>query len=459
MATAMPIAARDLHGLSLYAWAFTGFLIASLYATAITGPITDRVGPYAPFLTGVLVFVVGMLVAGSATSMWMFVGGRMIQGLGGGAVIVALYVVVARVYDESVRPRIFSFMAAAWVVPSIVGPLVAGLVAEHWSWRLIFYGLAPFVVIPLLLTLPTVRPLTRSPDGVAAGVGAESGPSGSGINGPGISGPGPSRSVPGLRGWVRRIGRGWLALMVAVGAGFLQYAGQRAERADWLWVVPLGLAGLVLLALSLPPLLPPGTVRLRRGLPSVVALRGAMAGAFFGTETYIPLMLYEHRGLSASMAGLSLTGGALGWAAGSWFQGRPRLRTPRSRLVVIGASLATVGIGIAALAATPVPPWLAAVGWLVAGSGMGTTIACLSVLLFEMSPLADQGANSAALQIADALGSVVMIGAGGVLFALLHGAHAGTTVFLTIFAVMVAGGLFAILVATRVRLGGGAARP
>jgi hypothetical protein len=73
------------------------------------------------------------------------------------------------------------------------------------------------------------------------------------------------------------------------------------------------------------------------------------------------------------------------------------------------------------------------------------------VLLFELSPVADQGANSAALQMSDALGSIVMIGAGGVLFALLHQTQPGVVTFGAIFAAMAAAGLVAVWVATRVR--------
>jgi MFS family permease len=419
VATAMPVAARELEGLGLYAWSFTGFMIASLFATAVTGEVCDRIGPSLPLLAGVGIFLLGLLVAGLAPTMWPFIVGRMIQGLGGGTVIVALYVVVARAYDEAVRPRIFSYLSAAWVVPSIVGPLVAGFVTEQWSWRWVFLGLAPFVFVPVVLTLPAVRGL------------------------PDVSSP-------------PRRGRAVLALGVALGAGLLQYAGQRVERDDWLVAGVAAIVGVALLVPGLRRLLPPGTLRVRRGLPAVVALRGAIAGAFFGAEAYLPLMMVEHRGLSPTLGGLTLTGAALGWAGGSWWQGRPSMRLPRSRLVVIGAATATAGIALAGTAAIvteafAVPAWVAALGWLVGGTGMGLTMSSLSVLLFELSPVADQGANSAALQMSDALGSVVMIGTGGVLFAVLHDTEPGIVTFGVIFAVMVLTGLFATWVASRVR--------
>ena len=78
-------------------------------------------------------------------------------------------------------------------------------------------------------------------------------------------------------------------------------------------------------------LLPPGTFRAARGLPAVVLLRGIAAGTFIAAESFIPLMLVTQRGLSPTMAGLSLAGGGLTWALGSYVQARPRLRAaPRA---------------------------------------------------------------------------------------------------------------------------------
>ena len=79
--------------------------------------------------------------------MWLFILGRAVQGLGGGLVIVALYVVVGRAYPERLRPAIMAAFAASWVVPSIVGPLASGTVTEHLGWRWVFVGI-PVLVAP-----------------------------------------------------------------------------------------------------------------------------------------------------------------------------------------------------------------------------------------------------------------------------------------------------------------------
>ncbi|CAM5505138.1 hypothetical protein STENM223S_04692 [Streptomyces tendae] len=85
----------------------------------LSGQWSDRRGPLAPLTWGIASFAAGLLIGGTAGSMWLFILGRAVQGLGGGLVIVALYVVVGRAYPERLRPAIMAAFAAAWVVPAV----------------------------------------------------------------------------------------------------------------------------------------------------------------------------------------------------------------------------------------------------------------------------------------------------------------------------------------------------
>ena len=305
VATAMPTIAADLDGLRWYAWSFSIFAVTSLWAMVWAGESADQHGPRRPLVLALTAFAAGLALAGVAPSMGVLVAARGLQGLGGGAAIVALYVLVARCYPESLRPRVFSALAAAWVIPAIVGPAAAGYLADGPGWRWVFLGV--LLVIPgcLALVLPTLRaqggPWERSPP------------------------PGPAASAA--------------ALVVALAATALQYAGSRLDLIGLIVAVPAVAA----LVVATPPLLPAGVFRLSRGLPTAVALRGVMAGAFFGAEVYVPLMLVSERGLSSAQAGLALTVGALGWAGGSQLQAR--LPWPRARFVQVGCAVAAVSIG------------------------------------------------------------------------------------------------------------------
>ncbi|NGN66300.1 MFS transporter [Streptomyces sp. A7024] len=389
--TAMPAAARDLHGVGLYAYAFSAYFTTALAAMVISGQWSDRSGPLRPLAAGIASFAVGLVLAGSAQSMWVFIAGRAVQGLGGGLVIVALYVVVSRAYPERLRPSILAAFAASWVVPSVVGPLAAGTVTEHLGWRWVFLGIPPLVLLPVLVALPAIRRRAAGPVD-------------------------PDR-VPALDR--RRIG---LAGAIAVGAGLLQYAGQDVR---WLSAVP-AVAGAALLVPAVRGLLPRGTYAAARGLPTVVLMRGIAAGSFIAAESFVPLMLVTQRGLSVTAAGMALAVGGATWALGSWTQARPRLERYRESLVRTGMLLTATAIASAALVLNEsVPVWLIGLAWAVGCYGMGMVISGTSVLLLKLSAPEEAGTNSAALQLSDSLANVVLLAVAGVVFAALGGAKVG----------------------------------
>jgi predicted MFS family arabinose efflux permease len=172
--------------------------------------------------------------------------------------------------------------------------------------------------------------------------------------------------------------------------------------------------GLVLVVVPLRRLLPAGALRLAPGLPTVIVLRAIVTCAFFGTEAYLPLTLTRlHHGTPREV-GIPLTLAALGWALGSWWQGRRQ----RSPAVVLRAGFATVAVGVALLivmASSSVSLWVAVPIWAIAGAGMGTVIPTLSVLVLNLSPAASQGTNSAAFQISDMVGTITGIAAASAL--------------------------------------------
>ncbi|WP_030794940.1 MFS transporter [Streptomyces sp. NRRL S-920] len=390
--TAMPVAARELDGVSLYAFAFSGYFTTSLFGMVLSGQWADRRGPLGPLAGGITLFAAGLLLSGTASVMWLFIAGRAVQGLGGGLVIVALYVVVSRAYPEHLRPAIMAAFAASWVVPSVVGPLVSGTVTEHLGWRWVFVGIPVLVVAPLALALPAIRRTAAGPVDASAPVAA----------------------------FDRRRIR--LALGISSGAALLQYAGQDLR---WFSLLPAVLGAVVLVPAVLG-LLPRGTYRAARGLPSVVLLRGVAAGSFIAAESFVPLMLVTQRGLSPTLAGLSLAVGGATWALGSYVQSRPRMEPHRAPLMVVGMLLVAAAILTApAVLIESVPVWIVGVAWGFGCFGMGMVIASTSVLLLRLSPPEDAGSNSAALQISDGLSNILLLAVGGAAFAALGGGTVG----------------------------------
>ncbi|WP_230879590.1 MFS transporter [Planomonospora sp. ID67723] len=427
VATAMPEVGRALDGLGLYALAFSGAMAAGMIATVLGGRWGDLRGPVAPLWAGVAAFTAGLAVSGTASTMDVFVLGRFVQGFGGGMFQVALYVLVSRVYPANLHPKVFAALAAAWVVPSMVGPLIAGLVVEYLGWRWVFLGV-PLLMAPAALLF--WRGLASAAGGLASAAGElASAPAG---------GRAEDRAPI-----ARRLG--W-AMLTATGAALTQYGAQYGGAVRGAGIALLA-AGLALLALSLPRLLPPGTLRAGRGLPSVIALRGIVAGTVFGGEVYLPLMLHEERGLSLTQAGAVLTGGALAWSLASWIVGRKAY--DRTLILRTGPLMIAAGLLLMALTVfTAVPVALAFAGEAVAGFGIGIVYPTLSVLVLELSAPGREGENSASMGVGEGVFTVMTVAAVG---AIVAGLGASGPVYLACFALTALVAVTGALVAGRVK--------
>jgi predicted MFS family arabinose efflux permease len=202
--------------------------------------------------------------------------------------------------------------------------------------------------------------------------------------------------------------------------------------------VPLAGLAVILAIVAVRPLLPRGTLLARRGLPSVILLRGLAAAAFFGAEVYLPYLLVNHYGFSATLAGLSLTLGAIAWAGASWLQGRMSVSLSHSMSTGIGSSLVLAAIIVAFVTAQfALSPAVAIVGWSLGGAGMGLMYPRISVMTLAFSTTANQGFNSSALTIADSLGGALALSMTGLVFG--AGSFAGVFAFTAAIAVIALG--------------------
>ncbi|WP_026538154.1 MFS transporter [Arthrobacter sp. 9MFCol3.1] len=420
--TIMPLVSRELDGAGLYALAFAGPLATGVIGMVAAGSWSDRKGPVAPLLAAVGMFVLGLLIAGTAGTMPVLVSGRLVQGLGGGGLTVALYVVIARVYPPVLHPKIFAAFSAAWVIPSLVGPFAAGAVAQLAGWQWVFLGVVGLVVPALLLTAPALRGLNGSPG--AAGDSPE----------PASGGRPP----------------GGLAKLALAALAALAVLGLNLSAAVPVAGGVLAAVAVAVALLAVRPLMPRGTLTARRGLPSVILTRGLASAAFFGAEVYLPYLLVERYAFAPTFAGLTLTGGAIAWAAASAIQGRLGTRLEHRKAVRIGSAL-VLGAVVLALVTT-VLAWPAAVaiaGWIFAGGGMGLMYPRLSVMTLALSTKDTEGFNSSAMSISDSLGGALALAGTGIVFAAFATA-APSASFAGVFALTAVIGTAAVAVAPRV---------
>lgn len=410
--TAMPSVAADLDGLSLYAMAFGATIAASVVGMILAGWWSDRSGPGPVVLTGCLTFALGLVGAGLAPTMGFFVTARGLQGLGSDLATVAIYVVIAQGVPDPLRPKVFSLLAAAWVVPGLAGPLLTGAVVQTVGWRWVFLGVLPLVLASLWVLRPALD--RTAPTGDAAYL------------------------HPATIAW---------AVVAALSVAALNLAGDDIGGRDVLIGIPI----LVLLTGAAWKLLPTGTLRLHRGLPSVIATRGAIGASFLAAEAYLPLLLQQLYGWAPAAAGGALAVGSVTWATGSWWQGRLADQVDRYRFLVLGCTVITSGAVVLVLAvATGWPGWTLLVIWGWLTLGVGFAYPTTSLLTLRLSPPAVVGQNSSSLQVSEALASAVVLAGAGAAFTALY---AGEPVwaFAAVTATSVLAGGTALVTSTRTR--------
>ncbi|MFT2020024.1 MFS transporter [Streptomyces sp. 796.1] len=450
----LPTAARALDGVSLFPLVAGSFVAASLLGGVLGGHWADRHGARLPLAAGMVLAVLTLVVSAASTSIWQLAAGRFLDGVAGGMVAVAINTAIGQAYPEHLRPRALALMSACWVVPSLVGPPLAGLVVDWWSWRAVFYGLAGLTLLPTVAVLFALRrlpghaPVAEQPPAAIpeAGTAQEAGTAPATAAGP-PPGPvaeptpeaAPDQPRPALL----------TAIGVSVGAALGQYGVSGWDLRHLLFTA----GGLVALVLCAPRLLPPGTWRAARGLPATVLLCGLGSGVFFTLEALVPLLLVTDRDAPPLVIGLAFTGAAVAWAAASWVQGNLLRSTARHRLVVAGACVQLGAVGVAVVGTLPeVPAYTAAAAMPLAAVGMGLYAPSLTVLSLAHSPAGRQGYASSAMQTNQNLGQISVLGlAAALLNAALALGASDPTGYAAAFGLLLVPTVVAALLAVRAR--------
>jgi MFS family permease len=384
--TILPDIEADLGGIAWYGWVTTAFFLGTMIGIVFAGDQADRRGAGRPYVVGLVLFAAGLVIGGLAPAMPVLVAGRFVQGFGAGVVPAIGYVAIGRAFTEAERPRMFAVLSTAWVVPGIVGPILAERVSNGVGWRWVFLGLVPLVAVVGTMVVPAmmrIGPVVRDePDTIV-----------------------PFRSHRMVE-----------AARVAAGAATV-IASFTAPR--WL-LVPGVVAGLLVGLGPLSRLTPPGTLRARPGLPSVILSRGLLTFAFFGADTFVPYALHNGRGESVFVGSVAVTMATLSWTIGTWIQDRWIRRTGEAYFVRLAYTVLVPAIVVVALGAVPdlLPYWVVPIGWAFGGLGIGLGYAAHSQLTLRCAPAEAYGAATASLQLLDNLGVALGTGAAGVVVTL-----------------------------------------
>jgi EmrB/QacA subfamily drug resistance transporter len=379
MAPALPAVAANLGRFDLMPAVITAYLAAATVAMPLHGKLGDRFGRKPVLLVAILVFVLGAFLCATATSMPALVAWRVVQGVGGGGLMIGAQAVLGEVVSPRERGRYLGQLGAVYVVAAVGGPLLGGLAVDHLTWRWIFalyppLGLVALVVVARTLRLPA--PQERPPfDALGALLLSLT------VTGVVLLGSGPGGLAPVVA-----------AVTVLAAAGWFVTARRAAD-----------------------PVLPLRLFRTRSiAIPTAVSM--LIGFALFGTISYLPAFLQVAGGASATQAGLVVTALMAGVLVTTTVSGRIITRTGRYKAFPI-AGTAAAAVGLALLGtlgpASPLPLVLAAL--LLVGLGVGMVMQVMVLVAQNGAEHRDLGAATAAVTFLRQIGASVGVAAIGAL--------------------------------------------
>lgn len=150
VSTAMPAIVADLGGFTLYSWVFSAYLLMNAVTVLIYGKLSDLFGRKPILFIGIIIFLIGSILCGFATSMESLIIFRLIQGFGAGAVTPIATTIVGDIYTAEERAHVQGYLASVWGISAVTGPAVGGLLVQYVSWNYVFWINIPLGILSLI---------------------------------------------------------------------------------------------------------------------------------------------------------------------------------------------------------------------------------------------------------------------------------------------------------------------
>lgn len=388
VSTALPRMIEELHGLDLYAWVATSYLLASVVGLPIFGRLTELAAGKWVFTIAAVIFLAGSALAGLSPSMEALIAFRGLQGFGGGGLFATAITTIGLLYPPRERGRIQGVFGAVFGLSSVIGPWVGGLLTDHLSWRWVFYVNMPVGAVALYFLMrhmPALAPERRS-----------------------------SFDVPGALAMTL-----WtVPLILACSWGGSTYP----------WTSPR-ILGLLALAAAGFGLFIVVERRSRQPLFDLTLFANPtfrwatvallfFGGTFLGGVMFLPLYLVQVKGFSATNSGLSLVPLTLGTVAGSMLAGQAVMRIGRYKSLLLASSAASLALFLVfhQLLRVDTPLWEVVVLMVLLGFAFGPSMP-LYTLAVQNAVTRDRiGTASSATQFFRQVGSTVAVALLGTVF-------------------------------------------
>jgi MFS family permease len=390
VAVLLPKVERALGHSGLYAWIMSGYLLAVTLVAPFAGALGDRLGERRMLQIAILLFATASGGSALAPSMPLLILARVLQGLGGGMIIVLAYALLGTLYGPERRGSMQGMLSSVWGVAAVVGPLCGAALAAWLGWRAVFWFNLPLAVVCIAVLRLTDRDQTRTMHAVHIDIASQ-------------------------------------LLLGVVTIGVMLALSQTALRLPaTVFIVLLGFTTLAGLALVQRAWRRPGTSPIptaffsRPELLSSLCLLFLSSGGLYGSVTLLPLYL-QHGDTQIFGAAGTVALAAVGWATGSAVCGKLLERIGYRFAGLLGAALLIAGSVMLALhnsASSDLAIWG---GEALLGFGTGFVATTSLMLAQNLAPAGHIGAYTAATQFLRNLGAAVGINA----LAAMHLANSG----------------------------------
>ena len=387
--TSMRTIADDLDGLALQAWVTTAYLIMSTISTPIYGKLSDLFGRRLLFIIAIVIFLVGSLLSGMATSMYGLALSRAVQGLGAGGLMALPLTIMGDILAPRERAKYQGYFLAVFGVSSVIGPLLGGLLSGSADilgiagWRWVFLINIPVGIVALGIVLRFLH-------------------------------------IPRLTRAVRI--DWWGAATVIIAAVPLLLVAEQGRT--WGWDSALAIGCYVVGALGIAAFIFTEKVMgddaliplklFRSSTFSMATILGVLVGfGMFGAMMIVPLYLQLVDGATPTESGLLMMPMILGLIIASIASGQLIARTGRYKVYpTLGTAFMALGFGWFTFAEASRPVWFMMIGMLFVGLGLGQLMQTLTIASQNSVNARDIGVATSAStffrQIGGTLGTAVL---------------------------------------------------
>lgn len=342
--TALPKIVQEFNGLDKISWVFTAYMLTSTVSVPIYGKLSDIYGRKFFYISGIVIFLLGSILCGAAQNMIQLILFRGLQGIGGGAIFVNSFAIIADLFPPAQRGKWQGIIGGSFGLASVIGPLVGGWLTDNASWRWVFYVNIPVGILAASIIFLTV---------------------------PHIGSKAKDRAIDYF---------GVLTLTVSLVTMLLGFVwgGNQYPWNSWQIISLFVVAVLSLFAFlfienrTKEPILPLSLFKNRTFTISSIIIFLSGFG-MFGALTYIPLFAQDVISYSATSSGLILTPMMLGWVVASTVSGQIVSRTGKYKiLAILGMEILVLGMFLLSKMTASTTKFDLIRDMILAGIGMGT---------------------------------------------------------------------------------------